>query len=273
MKEALIMLASLMLISFVIFIQSGVQPEYHEYRGELRIHQLRVELESIEPRAMIYARSQVDRFLASVNGSACVLEPKKPDPNAFREILSEDLSYKGFLSSIELSFEISETGGEGPASEFFGSYCRKGGISVRLSGSASLEDDLTGINGRRGIKSLGCQQTAYYTMRRALNWAESGIREGVKRASRELPNSVEFFRRLNGELRELLISFRESYPELELRLMYDRDFYLEEGELRVLLRFTIVLKDPYGLFIKDGEERKGFWCLRELELVAGRHFP
>lgn len=269
MKEALVVLASLILASFMVFVlHSGVQPEYYEYKGELRAYQLYAELESIEPRAMIYARSQIDGFLASVNGSSCTAEPKNPDPNMFREILAEDLGYKGFLSSIDLNFIVSETLSEGASNEAFGSYCRRGGISVSVNGEVSIEDDFTGIKGRRYVQSIGCQQTAYYTMREALNWIESEIRVGVERSSKELPNVTRFLRALGEELRTSLLSFREIYPELELRLGFDKEFYLEEGELRAVLHFTLVLSDPYGIFIKYGEERKGFWCIREVVLVA-----
>ncbi|MCS7102360.1 MAG: hypothetical protein NZ992_00575, partial [Candidatus Korarchaeum sp.] len=164
MKEALVILASLMIASFTVFVlQSGTQLEYYEYKGELRTHQLYVELESIEPRAMVYARSQVDAFLASANGSSCVVEPPNPDPNIFRDILSEDLAYKGFRSSISLRFTVSETQDKGTSNQIFGSYCRKGGISVRVSGGVSIEDVMIGIRGNRDVQSIGCQQTAYYT--------------------------------------------------------------------------------------------------------------
>ncbi|RDD53849.1 MAG: hypothetical protein BA066_02280 [Candidatus Korarchaeota archaeon NZ13-K] len=254
---------------FIVFASEPALIEYQEYKGELRAYQLYVELESIEPRALVYARSQVDRFLSSVNGSACALDPPDPDPITFRDILGEDLSYKGFLSSIDLDFKVSRTQGGGESSKAFGSYCRDGGISVDLMGEAAIEDGLTGIKGWRSIRSSGCQQTAYYKMRDALEWIESRLRVAVREASEELPNSTGFLRKLGQELGGLLSEFRACYPDLELRLSYEKDFYFEYGELRALINFKIILRDPQGLFIEGGEERKGFWCIRELVIFAG----
>ncbi|MEM0267989.1 MAG: hypothetical protein QXO55_04740 [Candidatus Korarchaeum sp.] len=270
MREALIMISAFAIASFIILvIESEVQPEYYEYKGKLRINQLYAELESVEPRAMIYARSQVDSFLASVNGTACELDPVI-DPNMFSEAINEDLGYKGFLSSIDLKFSVFETEGGGASSEYFGSYCRKGGIGVRVKGEVSIEDELIEIRGRRAFESVGCQQTAYYAMKEALSWLESEIKAGVEEASGKLPNVTRFWETLNRKLNQVMVSFRETYPGLELRLRCEKDFYLEGGELKALVRFTLTLKDPEGLFIKSGEERKGFWCVREVVVVAGR---
>ncbi|MCS7103457.1 MAG: hypothetical protein NZ992_06215, partial [Candidatus Korarchaeum sp.] len=82
-------------------------------------------------------------------------------------------------------------------------------------------------------------------------------------------NVTEFSRTLDWELRRSIYSFKEIYPELELLLKYERDFYLEGDELKAMLHFVLMLKDPQGLFIKDLEERRSFWCIREMVLIAG----
>lgn len=270
MKEGLILLLALITAYFLAsVIHQNDQSEYYLIKGELRAHQLYTELETFEPRALIYARSKIDDFLASANGTACILDPLDPRPEEFLEVMSDDLGYKAFLGSIDLDFRIFETNGEEVSNGVFGSYCRKGGIGVDVSGSVYLEDGLTGIRGARRIGSIGCQQTAYFEMKRLLERLDSEVRSAVWRASRELPNTTNFFKELNIYLKENLNQLRETHNEFEIKISYISKTYSKDEDLKVYLHFFIVVKDVKGVFILNGDEHEGFWCMRELILVAG----
>ncbi|MCC6028549.1 MAG: hypothetical protein LM591_00120 [Candidatus Korarchaeum sp.] len=262
MREALIVLFALTLAFFLVTHYTP-QAEYYEYKGMLRAYSLYAELQSIEPRALIYARYKVDSFLYSMNGSPCDSLPRIDD-NEFRETIASDLSDKAFLPSIDLSFEAFETrGGE---KGYFGESCRNGGIGFTAKGRVSIEDGLTGIRGERSIDAMGCQVTAYYRMKRVLDWLERDIKAAVPRCSRHLDSSnlSAFF----SCLKEAIAEMRKEYAseDLELRISFSHFYWFEDEEPRVYLHFYITLKDPYAVIIANGREYKGFVCLREMEI-------
>jgi hypothetical protein len=265
MREALIVFFALMLAFFLVTHYTP-QAEYYEYKGKLRAYSLYAELESIEPRALIYARYKVDSFLYSMNNTACNVLPKI-DGNEFREMIASDLSNKAFFPSIDLSFEAFETrGGE---KGYFGEKCRNGGIGFTAKGKVGIEDGLTGIKGERNIDAMGCGITAYYRMKRMLDWLERDIKNAVSRCSLEggLSTSKYNLSAFFSCLKEAVAEIRKEYAsDLELKINYSYFYWFEDGKPRVYLHLYITLKDPYALIIAKGREYKGFVCLREMEI-------
>ncbi len=261
MREALIIFFVLVLASFLVTHYTP-QAEYYEYKGRLRAYSLYAELESMEPRALIYARYKIDSFLYSMNGSSCNSLPSV-DGNEFREVMDGDLNDKGFLPTIDLSFEVFET--RGRERGYFGERCRNGGIGFSVRGRTSIEDGLTEIRGDRSISAMGCQITAYYRMKRILDWLERDIKTLVSKCDRGAHENLSAFFRC---LKEGIAEIRKEYTEedLELKINYSYFYWFEDENPRVYLHFSIVLKDPYAIIIANRREYKGFLCLREMEI-------
>lgn len=276
MKEGLIILGALIIASFLVLtlhpILSGDEPNCLLAKGKLRSYQIYAEVESFEPRAMIYARSKIDDFLATMNGSTCSTEPKAPQSDEFVEVLGEDLSDKAFAHTIAVNFEVFEAGGSESSHEAFGSYCRDGGIGVKAYGYIEVKDEFTGMRGERRFEARGCQQTAYFKMRKLLDKIEEEVRKAFNDSSRGASNTKDFLRKLNSRLKNLMSSLREALEEgIEVKVNYKVDFYPRSDSLEAHMHFSIIMKDERGVFILNGEERRGFWCVRELVLIARLH--
>jgi len=259
MREALIIFFALVLASFLVTHYTP-QAEYYLYKGRLKAHYLYAELESMEPRALIYARYKIDSFLYSMNGSSCNSLPSI-DGNEFREVMDADLNNKGFFPTIDLSFEAFET--QGRERGYFGERCRNGGIGFTVSGRASIEDGLTGIRGSRTINAMGCQITAYYRMKSILDWLERDIKILASKCNGD-ENLSAFFHCLKEGIAEIRREYAEE--DLELKINYSYFYWFENEKPRVYLHFNIALKDPYAIIIANGREHKGFLCLREVEI-------
>lgn len=250
MKEAAIILLGLMIAGFILSIPKN-DSDWYLYRNEVRIYEISAEADTLEERAMIFARSSLDAWLYNVNGSECELDPPVPSGSYFISLLNEDLAGKAFQLKGSLDYAIDEAVDYVKSDPAFGGSCREGGIAVHLKGNLEITDQIAPLSAKRSFESAGCQPTAYYLIRRLFLSLQTDSREEIRKAFKNAVTLASAFNQVYLTLNTINKRYRDDLMDKGLRISLNYTWRVEDVREKYDLLGYDVIKGDEGIDKKD----------------------
>ncbi len=259
MKEFVSLLAIVLVLLTLVNLPDLDRPDWAYYRAEVRAYQAHAELETMGPRAMVFARVYLDSWLMKQNQTTCTATPPKIPSIEVQAAIRDDLRRKGFSGGLYIDYSLGRGESGMPSDQSFSGFCREGSILVKAMGYAEVIDPFFGIKGERDIDTQGCQPTAYFYMKEKLDNLSKKLEQLIYQATAENLSRRELL-----ELIKLNLTLESSLPS---GLTASWRVQLMRKEVWVTYTIQDLIAEVYHNGLK-----KGFLCTRTYEFELPETF-